>query len=238
MADRDRVGLIGSANLGTLFLDEVGEMPLDVQSRFLRVLQSGDFNRLGSTRAERVDVRVIAATNRDLESEVEQGRFREDLYFRLSSVVLKVPPLRERRADLILLANHFLRTYAGRCGRTAPYLSSECVEVLQGYPFPGNVRELESEMARLVAMCPPDEEIPATAVNDRISRRKPASKERFEVTPMSMAEMEKKLIVAVLRHTADNRTHAADILGISREGLRTKMHRLGVTDSASPDPKH
>jgi transcriptional regulator with GAF, ATPase, and Fis domain len=231
MADRDRVGLIGSANRGTLFLDEVGEMPLDVQSRFLRVLQSGDFNRLGSARAERVDVRVIAATNRDLEREAEQHTFREDLYFRLSSVVLQVPPLRERKADVIMLANHFLRVYAGRCGHVAPTLSSECVQMLLAYPFPGNVRELEWEMARLVAMCPSGEEIPAKALNDRISRRKVAVKEEFEVKPMSLAEMEKKLIVAVLRHTENNRTHAADILGISREGLRTKMQRLGLSDS-------
>ena len=124
-ADRDRVGLIGSANRGTLFLDEIGEMPFELQSRLLRVLQSGDFNRVGSARSEQVDVRVIAATNRDLESEVEQRRFREDLYFRLTTVTLKVPPLRERRADVVMLADHFLRNYAGKRARPAPRLSSE-----------------------------------------------------------------------------------------------------------------
>jgi transcriptional regulator with GAF, ATPase, and Fis domain len=230
-ADRDRVGLIGSANRGTLFLDEIGEMPMELQSRLLRVLQSGDFNRVGSARSEQVDVRVIAATNRDLESEVEQRRFREDLYFRLSSVTLRVPPLRERKADVVLLADHFLRSYAGKRARPAPRLSSKCAHVLLSYPFPGNVRELEGEMSRLVAMCPPGEEIPASALNDRIARRKPTAQKETDIQPMSLAEMEKKLIMAVLHDTTGNRTHAAEILGISREGLRTKMQKLGLSPS-------
>jgi transcriptional regulator with GAF, ATPase, and Fis domain len=228
-ADRDRIGLIGSANRGTLFLDEIGEMPMELQSRLLRVLQSGDFNRVGSARSEQVDVRVIAATNRDLEREVEQRRFREDLYFRLSTVTLKVPPLRERKADVVLLADHFLRSYAGKRARPAPRLSSECAHVLLAYLFPGNVRELEGEMSRLVAMCPPGEEIQASALNDRIARRKPTAQKETDIQPMSLAEMEKKLIMAVLRDTTGNRTHAAEILGISREGLRTKMQKLGLS---------
>ena len=230
-ADRDRVGLIGSANRGTLFLDEIGEMPFELQSRLLRVLQSGDFNRIGSARSEQVDVRVIAATNRDLECETEQRNFREDLYFRLSTVTLKVPPLRERRADMVMLADHFLRTYAGKRGLPPPRLSDECTQVLLAYPFPGNVRELEGEMARLVAMCSPGDEIPASALNDRIAGRKPPSPREAEIEPMSLAEMEKKLILAVLRYTSANRTHAAQILGISREGLRTKMQKLGLSSS-------
>ena len=235
MADRDRVGLIGAANRGTLFLDEIGEMPLDVQSRFLRVLQTGDFNRLGSTRTEQVDIRVVAATNRDLETEVAERRFREDLFFRLSSVVLDVPPLRERKSDIALLANHFLRSYAGRYGQVAPCLSDECMQVLLSYSFPGNVRELELAMASLVALCPPGEEISTSALNDRIARRRSASHEERQIQVMSLAEMEKKLILAVLRHTADNRTRAAEILGISREGLRSKMHKFGLTASAGAE---
>ena len=228
-ADRDRIGLIGSANRGTLFLDEIGEMPMELQSRLLRVLQSGDFNRVGSARSEQVDVRVIAATNRDLEREVEQRRFREDLYFRLSTVTLKVPPLRERKADVVMLADHFLRSYAGKRARPAPRLSSECAHMLLAYPFPGNVRELEGEMSRLVAMCPPGEDIQASALNDRIARRKPTAQKETDIQPMSLAEMEKKLIMVVLRDTTGNRTHAAEILGISREGLRTKMQKLGLS---------
>jgi transcriptional regulator with GAF, ATPase, and Fis domain len=230
-ADRDRVGLIGSANRGTLFLDEIGEMPFELQSRLLRILQSGDFNRVGSARSEQVDVRVIAATNRDLDREVEQRHFREDLYFRLSTVTLKVPPLRERSADVVMLADHFLRTCAGRRALPAPRLSNECMQLLLAYNFPGNVRELEGEMARLVAMCAPGEEIPASALNDRIARRKPVVQKEPDIQPMSLAEMEKKLILAVLRYTSGNRTHAAEILGISREGLRTKMQKLDLSPS-------
>lgn len=231
-ADRDRVGLIGSANRGTLFLDEIGEMPFELQSRLLRVLQSGDFNRIGSAHSEQVDVRVIAATNRDLEREIEQRNFREDLYFRLSTVTLKIPPLRERRADIVMLADHFLRTYAGKRGLPPPRLSDECTQMLLAYHFPGNVRELEGEMARLVAMCSPGDEIPASALNDRIAGRRPASPREAEIEPMSLAEMEKRVILSVLRYTSNNRTHAAEVLGISREGLRTKMQKLGLSSSA------
>jgi len=220
-ADRDRVGLIGSANRGTLFLDEIGEIPFELQSRLLRILQSGDFNRVGSAQPEQVDVRVIAATNRDLEREVEQRRFREDLYFRLSTVTLKVPPLRERRTDVVMLADHFLRAYAGRRAVLPPRLSNESTQF----------RELEGEMARLAAMCPAGEEIPASALNERIARRKAAIRQEADIQPMSLAEMEKKLIQVVLQHTAGNRTQAAEILGISREGLRAKMVKSGSSRS-------
>ena len=192
----------GSANRGTLFLDEIGEIPFELQSRLLRILQSGDFNRVGSAQPEQVDVRVIAATNRDLEREVEQRRFREDLYFRLSTVTLKVPPLRERSTDVVMLADHFLRAYAGRRAVLPPRLSNESTQLLLAYHFPGNVRELEGEMARLAAMCPAGEEIPASALNERIARRKAAIRQEADIQPMSLAEMEKKLIQVVLQHTA------------------------------------
>lgn len=231
-ADRDRIGLVGSANRGTLFLDEIGEMPFELQSRLLRVLQSGDFNRVGSAQSEHVDIRVIAATNRDLEREVEERRFREDLYYRLSPMTLKIPPLRERKADVVMLSDHFLRAYAGRRALPVPRLSNECTQLLLSYPFPGNVRELEGEMSRLVAMSPPGEEIPASALNDRIARRKGKVQANADIQPMSIAEMEKRLIAAVLQFTAGNRTHAAEILGISREGLRTKMLKLGLSPNA------
>jgi DNA-binding NtrC family response regulator len=141
--------------------------------------------------------------------------------------------LRERKADVVMLANHFLRTYAAKRALPAPRLSGECTHLLSAYHFPGNVRELEGEMARLVAMCSPGDEISASALNERIARRKSASPKQteIEIEPMSLAEMEKKLIVAVLGYTSNNRTHAAEILGISREGLRTKMQKLGLSTS-------
>jgi len=226
-AQRDHIGLLGSAHRGTVFLDEIGEMPLELQPRLLRVLQSGELLRLGSTRPEIVDIRVVAATNKDLVSEVEAGRFRSDLYYRLAGVTLRVPPLRERPHDLHLLADHFLRSYAARFGREAPRLSNEALASLEAWSFPGNVRELESEMARLVALAAPGAVLGAEALNERI--RGVSKRPKQAPAPMSLAEMEKKLIQAVLEETGGNRTKAAEILGISREGLRTKMQRIGAS---------
>jgi len=230
-AHQDRIGLIGAAHRGTLFLDEIGEMPLESQSRLLRVLQSGEFTRLGSVRLETVDVRVLAASNRDLEREVEESRFRSDLYFRLSPITVRIPPLRERRQDIHLLTAHFLRIYAGRYGREAPQLSTDCMASVTAWDFPGNVRELEGEIARLVAISAPGSLLQVDALNERISGRRASDKTKAaQLTPMSLAEMEKKLILSVLEHTDGNRSLAAEVLGISREGLRTKMRRLGLSD--------
>jgi transcriptional regulator with GAF, ATPase, and Fis domain len=236
-ANRDRIGFIGAAHRGTLFLDEIGDLPLDMQPHLLRVLQSGEFTRLGNSRTEQVDVRFIAATNRDLESEVKTGKFRADLFFRLSAITLRLPPLRDRPHDIRLLAEHFVRTAAARFGRPAPRLAEDCLSILMAYSFPGNVRELESEMARLAALASPDVPCGADLLNDRIRNRGrgqgAASSQAAPVAPMSLQEMEKQLISSVLQHTGGNRTRAAEILGISREGLRTKLQRLEVP--APPD---
>jgi transcriptional regulator with GAF, ATPase, and Fis domain len=237
-ANRDRVGFIGAAHRGTLFLDEIGDLPLDLQPHLLRVLQSGEFTRLGNSRTEQVDVRFIAATNRDLESEVKAGRFRADLFFRLSAITLRLPPLRDRPHDTRLLAEHFIRTAAARYGRPVPRLTEECLSALTAYSFPGNVRELESEMARLAALAAADVPCGADLLNERIRNRgngqSAGSSQAPPVAPMSLHEMEKQLILSVLQHTGGNRTRAAEILGISREGLRTKVQRLQVP--APPDP--
>jgi len=237
-ANRDRVGFIGAAHRGTLFLDEIGDLPLDLQPHLLRVLQSGEFTRLGNSRTEQVDVRFIAATNRDLESEVKAGRFRADLFFRLSAITLRLPPLRDRPHDTRLLAEHFLRSAAARFDRPVPRLTDDCLSALISYSFPGNVRELESEMARLAALASPDVPCGPDLLNERIRNRgngQPAlASPATPVAPMSLQEMEKQLILSVLQHTGGNRTRAAEILGISREGLRTKLQRLQI--SADPDP--
>jgi len=236
-ASRDRIGFIGAAHRGTLFLDEIGDLPLDLQPHLLRVLQSGEFTRLGNSRTEQVDVRFVAATNRDLESEVKAGRFRADLFFRLSAITLRLPPLRERPHDTTLLAEHFLRTAAARYGRPVPRLAEGCISALTAYSFPGNVRELESEMSRLAALAPANVPCGAELLNERIRSRgngQPAvSLQATPVAPMSLHEMEKHLIFSVLQHTGGNRTRAAEILGISREGLRTKLQRLQIP--ADPD---
>jgi transcriptional regulator with GAF, ATPase, and Fis domain len=231
-ANRDRIGFIGAAHRGTLFLDEIGDLPVDLQPHLLRVLQSGEFTRLGNSRTEQVDVRFIAATNRDLENEVKTGKFRADLFFRLSAITLRLPPLRDRPHDIRLLAEHFVRTAAARFGRPAPRLAEDCLSALMAYSFPGNVRELESEMARLAALASPDVPCGADLLNDRIRNRgngqSAASTQAAPVAPMSLHEMEKQLIFSVLQHTGGNRTRAAEILGISREGLRTKLQRIEV----------
>ena len=228
-AVRDRIGLVGAAHRGTLFLDEVGELPVELQPRLLRVLQSGEFTRLGSVRTETADVRVVAATNRDLAAEVEAGRFRSDLYFRLAAITIQLPPLRERPHDIRLLADRFLRRYAARYAKQPPELSGESLEALVAYAFPGNVRELESEMARLAAIAAPGALLGPEALNARLRGEK-TSGAAATLPPMPLAEMEKRLITAVLAHTEGNRTRAAEILGISREGLRTKMQRLGLSE--------
>jgi len=232
-AVRDRVGLVGAAHRGTLFLDEIGELPAELQPRLLRVLQSGEVTRLGSVAPETVDVRVVAATNRNLEREIDSGRFRQDLYFRLAAVTVKLPPLRERPHDIRLLAAHFLRSYAARYGKPEPELTGECLDTLSAYSFPGNVRELESEMARLVAMTAPGGTVTPAALNDRIRGGNgggTAAPAAARLAPMPLEEMEKRLIQSVLEHTEGNRTRAAEVLGISREGLRTKMQRLGLSE--------
>jgi transcriptional regulator with GAF, ATPase, and Fis domain len=236
-ANRDRVGFIGAAHRGTLFLDEIGDLPLDLQPHLLRVLQSGEFTRLGTSRTEQVDVRFIAATNRDLDSEVKAGRFRADLFFRLSPVTLRLPPLRDRPHDIRLLAERFVRTAAARYGRPVPCLTDECLSTLMAYSFPGNVRELEGEMSRLAALASADVPCGPDLLNERIRKRgngSDASSQATKVAPMSLQEMEKQLILSVLQNTGGNRTHAAEILGISREGLRTKLQRLQI--SGLPDP--
>jgi len=227
-ATHDRIGMIAAANRGTLFLDEIGELPLEMQPRLLRVLQSGEFNRLGSTSTETVDVRVIAATNKDVADEAEAGNFRRDLYYRIAAVTLQIPPLRERRDDIALLAEHFLRSYARRQGKQPPQLQPKALELLRAYRFPGNVRQLEFEMARLVALTPSGAAIGAEMLSESIRNPDPQL-ESGSVPVVPLSEMERRLIRETLLVTKGNRTQAAEMLGISREGLRTKMLRLGLT---------
>src|SRR5271169_5276935 len=206
-ANRDRVGFIGAAHRGTLFLDEIGDLPLDLQPHLLRVLQSGEFTRLGNSRTEQVDVRFIAATNRDLESEVKAGKFRADLFYRLSAITLRLPPLRDRPHDIKLLAEHFIRGAAARYGRVAPRLAEDCLAALTTYSFPGNVRELEGEMSRLAALASPDVPCGTDLLNDRIRNRgdgqSAVSLQAPPIAPMSLHEMEMQLILSVLRHTGE-----------------------------------
>jgi transcriptional regulator with GAF, ATPase, and Fis domain len=239
-AATDKAGLIRSAHTGTLFLDEVGELPKDLQVKLLRTLQFGEVQPVGSARVEQVDVRFVAATNRDLERDAREGRFREDLLYRLNAVTVELPALKERPDDVLPLFQHFLLREAERTGRSVPELSPRLERVLQSYDWPGNVRELENEARRLYALTPPGQ--PLTA--DRLSRRIAAAAEPAAAqaaaapaaaepgllpTAASLAAQEKELIELHLRASGGNRTHAAQSLGISRDGLRRKMQKYGLS---------
>ena len=223
-ATRDKQGLIASADRGSVFLDEVGELPQELQVKLLRTLQFGEIQPVGSTRPATVDVRFLAATNRDLEQAVAQGEFRKDLLYRLNVVTLDLPPLCDRPDDTLPLFYHFLHQAAEKAGRPDPQVSPRLERVLEEHSWPGNIRELENEAKRLIAVTPQGE--PLTV--DRLSQRILRTKERKSPTPTSLAEHEKELIELHLRLAKSNRTHAAQSLGISREGLRKKMKRLGL----------
>ncbi len=222
-ATRDKTGVIASADGGSVFLDEVGELPPELQVKLLRTLQFGEVQPVGATRPGTVDVRFLAATNRDLEEEVRKGKFREDLFFRLNVVTLELPPLSERPDDILPLFYHFLSQEAERAGRAEPQVSPRLERILQEHVWPGNIRELENETKRLFAVTPKGLPITVDRLSPRITRS-----EGNERQVLSLAEQERELIELHLRLAGGNRTHAAQSLGISREGLRKKMKRLDL----------
>ena len=223
-AVRSRGGLFGEADGGTILLDEIGELAQALQAKLLRVLQSGELRAVGEERERRVDVRVLAATNADLQTAVRAGSFREDLYYRLNVVVLHVPPLRERRQDVPLLVRHFLDRFAERFG-VAPIASPEpLLARLHGHPWPGNVRELENTVERLVALSPEGQL--DLALLDEQGKPDPASQ------PFGLRERveayERGLIVEALRACRGNRSEAARRLGLSRATLHDKLKKYGI----------
>ena len=240
-ADRARTGFFSAANGGTLVLDEIGELPLSIQAKLLRVLQEGEIQQVGTGRIERVDVRVIACTNRDLAAEAHRGRFRMDLYYRLAVVELIVPPLREHREDIPTLAAQFAERYAHRFGSPSPRLSPGLIEALCESDWPGNVRELENTIARMVAVCGSGEIDLELLKRTRLgsvntSPDKPASR----IAPSlrdQLAAYERRIIARTLAAAAGNRSRAAKLLGLSRTALfdRLKKYELatGLDDAAA-----
>lgn len=223
-ATRDKKGLIPAADTGTVFLDEVGELPKELQAKLLRTLQFGEVQPVGASAPKTVDVRFIAATNRQLEKEVEAGEFREDLFYRLNAITLEVPPLKSRTGDVLLLFHHFVGQQAEKLGRPLPTVTPRLEKVLQEYSWPGNVRDLENEAKRLVAITPPGQPLTVDNLSKRITSGSPAA-----AAPLaSLEEMEKKQIEVHLNESGGNRTVAAKTLGLSREGLRKKMKRFGM----------
>jgi len=226
-ADAAKLGLFEEANGGTLFLDEIGEIEPAVQAKLLRVLQSGEYFRLGSTRRRGADVRIVAATNKDLDVEIEEGRFRRDLYYRLNISSVFIPPLRERNGDIELLSYHFLEKHARANAKEIQSISEPAMELLESYDFPGNVRELENIIASAVVL-----ETGSSLALESLPQylRRAADHESglpHEVR-RTLLEVEAEHIRAVLAHTHGNRSAAARILAISRVGLLAKLKRLGL----------
>ncbi|MGM0424265.1 MAG: sigma-54-dependent transcriptional regulator [Thermodesulfobacteriota bacterium] len=239
-AVKKRQGLFMRANQGTLFLDEIGEMPYSLQSKLLRVLQDGTFRPVGASKEQKVDVRIICATNQDLERAVQQGGFREDLFYRLETFSLQVPPLRSRQGDIQLLAAHFLQRYSLQLGKDIQGFTDEALQCLQDHSFPGNVRELQNSIERAVTFCNGSwldlEHLPTRIKQSRQEQSvsSPADQEGFwqdilqsqEFLP-SMYEVEKLYLDYVLQKTAGNKRRAAAILGISRRTLYRRLEEQG-----------
>lgn len=230
-AHEDKRGLFEIADGGTLFLDEVTEMPLALQSKLLRALQEGEIRPVGSVHEKKVDVRIVAATNRNLEKEVAEGRFREDLYYRLKVFPLRVPPLRERREDIPLIAKHFLERFSAEMGKPCEGFAAETLDLLQTYAWPGNVRELQNEVQRLVIQVDPGAFITPELLSPRV-RQVEGTLERIKPAKGTLKEqmdqVERWLLIEALREHGNNKTATAKTLGITREGLHKKLRQFGL----------
>lgn len=233
-ASRDRAGRFEVADGGTIFLDEVGEIPLDLQGKLLRVLQEGQFSRVGEDEVREVDVRVVAATNRDLEAEARAGRFREDLYYRLAVVTVDLPPLRERQGDIELLARHFLRSATSRRNASGLILRPEDVAALNGYGWPGNVRELHNVIERAVILSSHDRlhlDLTPSAASAGPANAEAAPPARaFDTEEQRLDRMRRDVLAALEKAggRVSGRDGAAELLGIRPTTLRSRMKSLGI----------
>ena len=222
-AVKDKKGLLEEANHGTIFLDEIGEMALELQSKLLRVLETGEFVKVGDTKTTRVDVRILSATNRNLKEEIANGRFREDLYFRLSVFRILLPPLCQRRDDILLLAQYFIGQYARQIGRTAPSLSTEAKNIFLAYPWPGNVREMMNAIEHALIVCEDEitrHDLPIDILTGDTST---AADDSFD-----LKSVERNHIIKVLHHTHGNKTETARLLKIGLTTLYRKIEEYGI----------
>ncbi len=239
-------GIFEQANGGTIFLDEIGELELSLQSKLLRVLQEKEIRRIGGNKTVKVDVRIVAATNRNLEQEVKKGNFREDLFFRLNVVNVEIPPLRERREDIIPLAVYFIKKFSKEFKLPVKELSESAVEWLLGYDFPGNVRELENMILRAMLLSPVDvidvKDLKPTATTKEPSFEEAIrnfvvevftveQKEKNNLYDLVVKSAERILISEVLRYCNYNQVKAAKVLGIHRNTLRRKIRELNIETS-------
>jgi two-component system, NtrC family, response regulator len=221
-ATKDKKGLIETADGGTLFLDEIGELNLDLQAKLLRVLETGEFIKLGDIKTTRVTVRIIAATNRDLQKEVNEGHFRQDLFYRLNTFTLSLPPLRERKEDVKELANHFRKTFSAREGKVVTDISTDAMRALVAHSWKGNIRELRNVMERAVILA----EGASIQVHDL-----PTDVQHPQPAPPGflLADVEKAHIQKILAHSGGNKTKTASLLGIGLATLYRKLDEYGLT---------
>jgi Nif-specific regulatory protein len=217
----DKKGLFEAADQGTLFLDEIGELPLALQSKLLRVLEDREIRRVGDVQNKHIDVHIIAATNKDLKNEVKQGRFREDLYFRLNVVPVSLPPLRERKEDIPILAEHFFQRACAAHGRKLTGIHPDAMKVLLHTPWQGNVRELQNTIERAVVLCRGNSITGDDIIGTADSVTNPESRE------MTLAEYERQIIEATLREAGGNRTRTAERLGVSLRWLQYRLKEWG-----------
>jgi transcriptional regulator with GAF, ATPase, and Fis domain len=222
-ADTRQVGRFEVAHDSTLCLDEIGELPLEVQAKLLRVIQHNEFERLGSSHTVKVDVRIIATTNRDLEEEIRKGRFRQDLYYRLNVFPITVPPLRQRKEDIPIMVEAFVERYSRKLGKQIMSIQKETMKELQDYPWPGNVRELESIIERAVILCPG----PVLQLADKLEISSP----QLSSAMRTLEETERNQILKILSETRwriEGKDGAAAILGLHPSTLRARINKLGI----------
>jgi DNA-binding NtrC family response regulator len=243
-----REGRFELAHGGTILLDEISEISPQVQAKLLRVLQERELERVGGTKTIKVDVRVIATTNRDLQQSVERKEFRQDLFFRLNVVPIQVPSLRERPEDIVYLAEQFLVRFARKHGMHITGISAECLAALQGHHWPGNVRELQNVIERAVILCADGEDLQIKHLGFPPPASPPPAVERLSVSApavpseipaagelLTLAELERRQIFLAVEQCKGNRTQAARKLGISIRTLRNKLHEYGVSSKAEAD---
>ncbi|MCZ7647112.1 MAG: sigma-54 dependent transcriptional regulator [Planctomycetota bacterium] len=248
-ATADRKGRFELAHEGTIFLDEIGELSAACQTKLLRVLENGEVSRVGEARVRKVDVRLVAATNRDLAAESKAGRFREDLYYRLNVLTVNLPPLRDRGEDIRLLAEHYLHDASVRSGRHKLRFSDEAVAQMSNYAWPGNVRELRNLTERLAVLCPHEiigmrdlpvefSRVPVSAAggeddpDETVAIASPARKPAAPDTARSLADIEKDHILGVLEANRGNKKATAEVLGIDRSTLYAKLRAYGILSSS------
>jgi transcriptional regulator with PAS, ATPase and Fis domain len=237
----ERPGRFQLAQGGTLFLDEIGDMPLPLQAKLLRALQEKEVQPVGAAAPVAVDIRVVAATNSDLQQRMDDGRFRRDLYYRVAGYAVQIPPLRDRRDDITSLVDEFMRTFARETAKSIRGITEKALHALIAYSWPGNIRELEHEVRRLVYLCPEGQAIDSRMLSEHVVA--PVHGEgpdgsdgagdgrtgllTLELMP-NVERLERRLIKEALARAGGNRTQAARLLGVSRNGLAIKMERLGI----------